>query len=386
MFKQSEFEISRTERSVSLRVTLAALLLAASVGCSMKSAISGEGPAAAPVRAGLVAQKTIPIQIPGIGTVEAYSTVSVKAQVAGELAQVHFQEGQYVKKGDLLFTIDPRPFEVAFKQAEANLAKDQAQLQNARVETKRAELLTKEGIGEAQQYDLRRTNQQVLQAAIAADEAAIEHAKLQLEYCSIRAPMDGRAGKLVVHPGNLVKANDDPALVAINQITPIYAAFSVPEGHLAAIQQRLQEGEIPVAARLPDVSDEPLQGKLAFVDNAVDKATGTILLKATFANDDRRLWPGQFVNVTLTLGTRENAMVVPAAAVQPGQQGPYVYVVKPDHTVEARAVAVAEEINGDRVVETGLALGEQVVIEGHLRLSPGAKVNVLSEAESKPAA
>jgi multidrug efflux system membrane fusion protein len=322
-----------------------------------------------------VVQKTVPVQVRAIGAVEAYSTIMVKSQVEGELMRVHFKEGQDVKKGDPLFTIDPRPFEAALRQAEANLAKDMAQAKNAAVDARRyAELLQRRLVAQAD-YDQQRTNADALQAAVRADQAAAENAKLQLGYTAIRSPIDGRIGYLMVQQGNLVKANDT-MLVTINQISPIYVTFAVPEQELPAIQRYMAAGSLTMAANVPMAAGPPERGVLSFVDNTVDRATGTIRLKGTFANDDRQLWPGQFANVVLTLTTQPNALVVPSQAVLSGQEGQHVFVVKPDLAVEYRPVSVGRSLDGETVITEGLQPEETVVTDGQLRLAPGTTVEV----------
>ncbi len=334
----------------------------------------------APVTVAPVAQKTVPVELRAIGNVEAYSTVSVKSQVEGQLERVYFREGQDVKKGDLLFTIDSRPFEAALRQAEANLARDQAQEKNARAQADRSEKLFESGIVSKDQFDQVRTNFDALQAAVRADQAAVENAKIQLGYCSIRSPVEGRTGNLMVHEGNVVKANDT-ALVVINQINPLYVDFSVPEQFLPEIKKYQTRGKLKVEAIMPNEEARPEQGVLTFVNNAVDSGTGTILLKGTFPNAEKRLWPGQFVNVVLVLTSLPNAVVVPSQAVQTGQQGQYAFVVKPDLTVDLRPVATGETIGGETVIEKGLQPGEKVVTDGQLLLRPGAKVEVKKSSE-----
>ena len=330
---------------------------------------------AVPVVVAAVVQKTVPVEIRAIGNVEAYSAVSAKPQVAGEVEQAYFKEGQDVKKGDLLFTLDSRPYQAVLHQLEANLARDQAQLENARAQAERYTRLFQEGIVSKEQYDSFRTNADALAAALLADKAAIEGARIDLDYCSLRSPMDGRTGSLLVHPGNIVKA-DETILVVINQITPIYVSFSVPEQNLAEIKQRLAAGSLPVEALIPDSELHRVPGTLTFVDNTVDNTTGTIRLKGTYANAERRLWPGQFVNVVLKLTSRPNAIVVPSQAVQTGQSGQYVFVVKPDLTAESRPVMAGSTVAGETVIEKGLQPGETVVTDGQLRLAPGAKVEL----------
>ena len=330
---------------------------------------------AVPVTVATAVQKTVPIEVQVIGNVEAYSTVSVKSLVAGQLERVHFREGQDVKQGQLLFSIDHRPFEAALQQAEANLAKDMAQQKLALVQAKRYAQLEAEGIVSHEQYDQVQTTAESSDALVRADRAAIENAKIQLDYCTIASPLEGRTGSLMVHEGNVVKANDI-ALVVINQINPIYVSFAVPEQHLAAIKARMASHTLGVTAVIPGEEQQPMHGDLTFVDNTVDNATGTIRLKGTFANSGRRLWPGQFVNVILTLGEQPNSIVIPSQAVQTGQAGTYVFVVKPDRTVEMRPVGVDRSLDGETVVSRGLRAGETVVTDGQLRLVPGARIEV----------
>lgn len=330
---------------------------------------------AVPVSVGEVVQKAVPLQLRAIGNVQAYSTVSIKSQVEGTLARVYFKEGQDVKKGDPIFLIDPRSYEAALRQAEANLARDTAQAANARIDERRFADLYKEGGVSQQQYDQARTNARALEATVQADKSAVEHAKLQLGYASIRSPINGRTGNLLVHEGNLVKANDaDHPMVVINQVRPIYVSFSVPEQELPEIRRYMASGSLQVEAITLGGEGRRLQGDLTFVDNAVDRTTGTVELKATFANVDNAIWPGQFVDVVLTLTTEPNALVVPSQAIQTGQQGPYVFVVKPDLTVESRPIVVHRTLERETVVEKGLASGERVVTDGQVRLVPGAKV------------
>jgi multidrug efflux system membrane fusion protein len=363
---------------------LAALLAAA--GCSKPQAAPAATPAV-PVSVATVVQKTVPVQVRAIGNVQAYSTVSIKPQVSGELTAVHFQEGQDVRKGELLFSIDRRPFEVALQEAEANLARDVARAENARIQAGRYARLLQEGVVSSQQNDQAIAETDALNATVRADKAAIEKAKLDLQYCSIASPIEGRTGSLMVHQGNLVKANDNPVLVVINQLNPIYVDFAVPEQYLAGVKKFMAEGTLTVEAAVPgepkdlaEVSGRPTarreQGALSFVDNAVDSATGTVHLKATFPNQQRRLWPGQFVDVVLRLTAQSNAVVVPAQAIQTGQAGQYVFVVKPENTVESRPVVAGATVAGETIVEEGLRPGETVVTDGQLRLVPGTRVRV----------
>jgi multidrug efflux system membrane fusion protein len=359
------------------------LSLTLTAGCSSQANVPPAGPRAdlVPVTVASVVQKTVPIEITAIGNVEAYSTVSVKAQVAGTIEQVYFREGQDVRKGDLLFTLDARPFQATLHQLEANLARDQAQLENANAQSARNAKLFEAGIVSKDQYDTMRTAADALAAAVRADQAAIEKARIDLDYCTIRSPIDGRTGSLLFHPGNIVKENDT-VLVVINQVTPIYVSFTVPEQQLAEIKRYMASGSLPVSAAIPDSGSRPEEGALTFVDNSVDPATGTIRLKGSFPNSQRRLWPGQFVNVALKLATRPGAIVVPSQAVQTGQSGFYAYVVNAEHSAELRPVVPGNQYGGETVIEKGLQPGESVVTDGQLRLYPGAKVEIKAQAAS----
>ena len=317
----------------------------------------------------------MPVELHAIGSVEAYSTVSVKTQVTGELTGVHFQEGRDVRKGDLLFTLDKRPFEAELNKQVANLEHDIAQAKLAHLDAERYVALFKGGVISQQQYDQAQAHADELDAAVRADKAAVENAKVQLIYCSIYSPIDGQTGTLMIHQGNMIKANDTPFLVNINQVEPIRVAFTVPEQFLAHIRRFSAGGKLPVQAAIQG-DNRPVLGTLSFIDNSVDPATGTIKLKGEFANNDRRLWPGQFVNVTLVLHTQPNAVVVPTQAVQNGQQGQFVFVITPDMTVEPRPVTVNRTTSGQAIVDNGLAAGERVVTDGQLRLVPGSKVSI----------
>lgn len=346
-------------------------------GCS-SGPPAAQGPAtipAVPVTVADVAQKSVPVVIRSIGNVEAFSTVAVKSQVEGQLQYVGFKEGQNVRLGNVLFRIDPRPFEVALQHAAANLARDQAQLKNAQAQAERYARLYQDGIASKEQHDQVWTNFEALEAAVKADQAVVEEAKVQLGYCTIRSAIDGRTGSLLVHEGNIVKANET-TLVVINQLVPVDVSFSVPEQYLAEIKARMAAGPLRVEATIPEDEATPAEGRLKFVDNTVDRATGTIRLKATFANSDRRLWPGQFVNAALALSAKPHAVVVASHAVQTGQQGQYVYVVKQDQSVDFRPVFSTMTAGSDAVIEKGLQPGETVVTDGQLRLFPGAKVEI----------
>ena len=344
----------------------------------------GEAPAV-PVTIAQVQQKPMPIAISVIGTVEAYSNVAVHAQITGELTSVDFKEGDDVKKGQVLFTLDRRPLDAGLQQAQANLERDLAQAANAKAQSARYQDLAARGIATREQVDQMTTNAAALDATVGADRAAVENAKIQLQYATIAAPISGRTGALMVHAGNLVRANDTLPLVVINQVSPIYVSFAIPESQLPAFKRYMTQGTVRVQAQPPNETSDPSAGRITFVDNAVDQTTGTIKIKGTFPNDNHRLWPGQFVNVVVTLTTDPSAVVVPSAAVQTGQQGQYVFVVKPDHTVELRPVTVARASDKETVLKDGLRPGETVVTDGQLRLTPGARITVKESTASKAA-
>jgi multidrug efflux system membrane fusion protein len=414
---------------------LLALALTAA-GCSDRASGTPARSAAppVPVRTAMATEKPVPLDITAIGNVQAFTTVGVRSQVGGQIVQVHFTEGRDVKEGDLLFTIDPRPFEAAVRQAEAtvgrdmaqlrqaeaalaqrraeiqqalaNLERDTAQLEHARAQERRYRELVEKELIAREQYENFRTQMSAMDATVAADRAAVDNAKaaalaaeagvenaravikanqavvdntrLQLAYTAIRAPMSGRTGNLLVQAGNVVKANEGDPMVVIAQIRPVYVSFAVPEQHLAALARYQTKEGLPVRATPPGGASSAT-GRLSFVNNVVDTSTGTIQLKGTFTNDDGALWPGQYVDVVLTL-TTEQGVTVPAEAVQSGQQGPFVFVVKPDLTVEPRPVEPGRRVGGEIIVRRGLAAGERIVTDGHLRLVPGAKVDI------KPAA
>jgi multidrug efflux system membrane fusion protein len=334
------------------------------------------GNAVVPVVVVTAVQKAVPLQIRTVGNVESFSTVAVKSQVTGVLNRAHFKEGQDVKKGQLLFTIDPRPLEAALKQVEANLARDSAQLRNLREQVRRyAELVEKQYVSR-EQYDQIKTNADAAAAVVDADKAAVENAKVQLSYCYIYSPVNGRVGSLLVNEGNLVRVNDGAPLVVINQINPIYVTFAVPEQHLADLKRHSAKGALGVKAAFSSDEGRPEQGKLDFIDNAVDRATGTVKLKGVFTNSERRLWPGQFVNVALTLTTQPDAVVIPSEAIQVGQDGQHVFVVRDDNRVEMRPVTLARTNLGEAIISKGLSAGERVVREGQFLLGPGSRVAV----------
>jgi membrane fusion protein, multidrug efflux system len=356
-----------------------------------------------PVTVAKVVQKDVPVDLQVIGNVEAYSTIAVKAQVGGELTKAFFQEGDYVKAGDMLFTIDQRQLNAQLhqaeaalakntaqlRQAEATLAKDTAQAQYAKSQAARYARLTQEGVLSKEQNDQTQTAADAAEQGVTADKAAIESARadidstkatienirVMLTYTTIRSPINGRTGNIAVKQGNVV-APTVTDLAMINQVEPIYVTFSVPESNLPSIKQHMINGKLKVFATPQDSTDPPEAGYLTFIDNTVDPTTGTIKLKGTFPNSDHKLWPGEFVRVVLRLATQPNALVVPNQAVQTGQEGPYLYVVKSDRSAESRPVVTGARLDQDLVIEKGVAAGETVVVEGQLRLAPGMKVQI----------
>jgi len=349
-----------------LSVTTSLLILS---GCSGGK----KEPPAVPVRAEKAIVKDMPKVITAIGSIEALASVTVKTLVSGELQRVHFTEGSVVKKGDILFTIDPRPYRASVKQAEADLLKAKAQAAAALANARRSEGLVEKGyIADQQLEDIQAKADSALADEKAA-EASLDRARLDLENCSILAPMDCWTGNVKVKVGNIVKANETE-LTVLNQVSPVNAAFTIPDKHLEAVRSAMTEGKVPVTASVTDGRKVP--GELSFIDNTVDPATGSILVKAVFSNEDGALWPGQFANLTVTLGTIAGAVVVPSEAVQTGQQGEYVFVVKEDMTVSMSFVKTGQALDGSVVVSAGVREGETVVTDGHLRLKPGSKVEI----------
>jgi multidrug efflux system membrane fusion protein len=376
---------NRVSRPVRFVRTVAAIAIAAALGagCSKSGPPGGGGFMSGPVPV-LIAQavmKTVPIQLHAIGTIEAYSTVSIRAQIDGKIAEIHFHEGQDVNKGDLLVTIDPQPMEAALRQAEANLARDRAQLAQAVNDEKRYSYLLTQGVGSREQSDQAHATAQALRATVMADQAAVQTAKINLGYTEIRSPIDGRTGNLLLHPGNLVKANDAAStIVVINQIKPIYVDFNVPEKDLDEVRRNMTGHRLAVLVRPrtrePQTASE--SGTLSFIDNTVNADTGTFELKGLLPNATERLWPGQFVDVTLTLSEIPDTILVPSQAVQTGQDGSFVFVVERDMSAKTRPVVVGDSLDGETVIKSGLKAGETVVTDGQLRLFPGAKVKIKS--------
>jgi multidrug efflux system membrane fusion protein len=338
-------------------------------------------PVAGPVAVTPALQQSVPVRQQAIGNVEPYASVAVKARVDGQLVAVNFREGQEVRRGELLFRIDARPFEAALKQAQANALRDAAARDQAQSQAKRYQELLDKNFVSKEAYAQIATNAQVAEATAQASQAALESARLNLAYCTISSPIDGYAGKLLLQAGNLVKANDVNPLVVVNQVRPIYVSFAVPEQALAEIRARIAAGPLAVEVIPAGESRVLATGRLVFVDNAVDPSTGTIRLRGEFANSDKALWPGQFVNVSVRLREQPDAIVIPARALQTGPSGQYVYLVKPDMTAEMRAVSV-ERTEGELAVVKGIARDERVVTRGALRLAPGARVEIRGEAEA----
>jgi multidrug efflux system membrane fusion protein len=398
------------------RAGIASALLVGLLGCTKQDDKANKAKGVippTPVTIATAEARDIPIQVRQIGSVEPVATIAVKAQISGELKQVFFKEGQDVKKGDELFEIDPRPYQQALEQAqaalqkdialvsqaEANLARDLAQAANAKQQAQRYAGLATEGVISKDQNESYQTASQVqvesvradtaalasAKASVVSDNSAIETAKLNLSYCYIRSPIDGRAGSLLIQAGNLIKANDTTALVNLNQLQPVYVTFSAPEQLLPEIR-RYNAGHT-LAVTGTGVGDGTkggvsATGQLTFIDNTVDSTTGTIKLKATFPNNDHALWPGQFINVVMTLRTLDHATVVPSEAIQSGQKGQFAFVVKPDQTVETRLVTVGQTIDNQIVVESGISPGETVVTDGQLRLFPGAHIRIAPAAKA----
>jgi multidrug efflux system membrane fusion protein len=367
------FEWKRRYAAGAAMVLVAAGLL---TGCGQQKAAAPRL-MSIPVVTATAMQKDVPIQITAIGAVESPIGVQVKSMLNGEITSVGFKEGQDVKKGDRLFTIDRRPTEADLRRNEATLARDMATAANARADARRYQALWKEGVVADQQAEQMQTAADAADALVEADRAAVINSKVQLTYTDILSPISGRTGTLSIQLGNVIKANDTPFLVTINQIKPIYVTFTLPERYLSEVKRYMAGNRLAVTASIPN-DPQPAEGTLTFVDNAVDRQTGTIKLKGTFVNADTRLWPGQYVNVTLTLGRQPDAVVVPLAALQNGQQGQFLFVIRKDMTAESRPVVVARTVGGEAVVQSGVAPGETVVVDGQSRLTSGSKVEIKS--------
>ncbi len=371
--------VERLNLSILLFPLTAVLLVS---GCTNKDQVQAGGTSArrppAPVVVANVEQRDIPVQIKAIGNVEAYQTVQIRSQVNGQIQKIFFKEGEDVRQGQPLFQLDKRPFQADLEKAIGQMKHDQAQAENSRMQTERYSSLEKEGIVSHEQGGLLNAQAKADASAVDADKAAVDAARVQLQYTDIVAPINARAGVLMINLGNLVKANDTPYLVQLNQVTPIYVTFSVPEANLDRVRQRFSAGQLKVLAYPKGQPDAPVEGQLTFIDNGVDTTTGMVKLKATFENKDRRLWPGQFVDVALQLSIQKNAVVVPTKAIQTGQQGEYVYVVRADSTAESRPVKTVGVYQNLTVISDGLNAGEQVIVDGQLRVAPNTSVVVQS--------
>jgi len=358
-----------------LFITVAMASLTACGKKDQAQAANASARPAAPVVVAVAEQRDVPVQLSAIGNVESYQTVQIRSQVNGQIQSIFFKEGQDVHKGQLLFQLDKKPFQADLEKAQGMLQHDEAQAANSRLQAERYNVLEMQGVASKEQADQVRAQAKADASAVYADKAAVDAAKVQLQYTDIKAPIDARTGALLMNVGNLVKANDTPFLVQLNQVTPIYATFSIPENQLDAVR-KFAAGNLKVLAFPKGQNTNPAEGKLTFIDNGVDMQTGTVKLKATFANKDRRLWPGQYVDVVLNLSTRKQAVLVPTKAIQTGQQGQYVYVVKSDKSVEQRKVQIARTLGQDAIVSAGLQPGETVVTDGQLRLTPNSKVDI----------
>ena len=342
---------------------------------------AAKGPGAASVAVVAAVQQTVPVRVQAIGNVEAYTSVAVKSRVDGQIVAVQFREGQEVKKGEVLFRIDARPFEAAFRQSEAQALRDIANRDQAGSQERRYQELLDKNFVSKDAYAQYRTNAQTAEATAKASQAALENAKLNLEYTVIRSPIDGYVGRALLQAGNMVKANDTVSLVVINQVKPVYVSFAIPEQQLTVVRDLMHRNPLTVEVAVPGAEKTIATGRIAFLDNAVDQTTGTIKVRAVFDNSDAALWPGQFYTVRVTLYEQENAIVVPSRALQTGPDGQFVYVVKADMTAEARKVTALRS-EGDLTVlaDGGLAKGERVVVRGALRLAPGVKVSIVDSA------
>jgi multidrug efflux system membrane fusion protein len=359
---------------------LSAVLFLFMSGCGNKEQTQASGASGgrppAPVVVASVEQRDIPVQIMAIGNVEAYQTVQIRSQVSGQIQKIFFKEGEDVRQGQRLFQLDKRPFQADLDKAIGQMKHDQAQAEHSGIQAGRYSGLEKDGVVSDEQAEQSRAQAKADASAVEADKAAVEAARVQLLYTDIDAPINARAGVLMINLGNLVKANDTPYLVQLNQVTPIYVTFSVPESELDRVRQRFSSGQLRVLAYPKGQSGSPTAGRLTFIDNGVDMTTGMVKLKGTYQNKDRRLWPGQFVDVALELSTQKNAVVVPTKAIQTGQQGEYVYVVRTDSTAESRSVRTAGVYQNLTLISEGLKAGERVVVNGQMRVAPNARVAV----------
>jgi multidrug efflux system membrane fusion protein len=368
-------------RGIAATVLGCALLLASLAGCGKQDVKAASGPPAAPVVVAVAQQRDVPVQLAAIGNVESFQMVQIRSQVNGQIEKVNFKEGQDVHKGQLLFSLDKRPFQADLEKALSQQHHDEAQAANSKAQAARNDALEKEGVVAPQLAEQQRAQALSDASAVDADRAAVDAARVQLQYTDIKAPIDARTGALQINLGNLIKANDTPFLVQLNQIVPIYVTFSIPESKLADVR-RLTANRLKVVAYPKGQTENPAEGFLTFIDNGVDPQTGTVKLKATFLNKDRRLWPGEFVDVVVDLSVQKNAVVVPTKAIQTGQQGEYVYVVTQQNTVESRPVSTTGAYQNLTLVSKGISPGDRVVVDGQLRLAPNVKVVVQNNSSA----
>jgi multidrug efflux system membrane fusion protein len=371
-------------RSVYLGIGAVLILGAAASGCDKKASAPFERPPA-PVTVAAATTEDVPFYIDAVGHIVAREVVSVQPQVSGRVVKIQFADGADVKAGEVLFSIDARPFQAQLNQAEANLAEAQAALNLAKTNFARVENITDPRAVSRQDYDTKKNAVDIAEAQVKQNRAAVERARLDLEYCTIRAPIDGRAGQRLVDVGNIVSANNR-ALLVIQRLDPIYADFTVTEHDLSAVQRNMARRTLRVGVSLPDDTGEPRRGNLTFLDNAVQEGSGTVKLRATIPNADRRFWPGRFVKVRLVLDSRPQAVLVPASAPQLSATGSFVYVVKPDSTAELRPVKLGQRQGDFVVVDEGLKSGERVVVRGQLGVTPGGKIRIPSSSDSSPGA
>lgn len=379
----SELMSTRTRLNLpALLIALIASLVLVSTGCGDTKKAQAVSQPPAPVTVGKAEVKSVPVTVTAVGNITPYTTVQVKSMVTAPVLSANFKPGDFVKKGQLLFALDDSSFKADVMRAEGQLVKDKAAADNAVVQAKRYAALFQQGVVAREQNDVMQSQADQAQAAVKADEAAVETAKINVRYCRITSPIDGRVGDVLVYPGNLIKAND-LNMAVINQITPIYVDFSVPEQYLPEIKKYMASGQLKVQSFFSDPSQAPANGKLTFIDNTVDPKTGAIGLKASFENADHRLWPGQFVNTVITLSTIPDAVTVPLSAVQNGQKGPYVYVVTGDKKAELRQVALGPQVQNLQVIKSGVNAGETVVTDGQLRVVPGAPLDIKTPGTSQ---
>ncbi|HEX3131729.1 MAG TPA: efflux RND transporter periplasmic adaptor subunit [Thermoanaerobaculia bacterium] len=357
-----------------IRMSILSLVALAFAACRHEAPAAFERPPA-PVAVAAAVTRDVPVYIDEVGRVAAREVVSVQPQVSGRITRIHFADGANLRKGDLLFTIDPRPFQVQLDAAEASLAQAKAALDLTRIQLTRASTLIESKAISQEEYDLKKNAVDVAAAQVEQNEAAVRSAKISLEYCFIHSPIDGRAGERLVDPGNVVAANTG-SLLTIQRLDPVYADFTVPENDLTAVQRNMSRGSLKVEVSLPDEPGDPRGGTLTFLDNAVQGDTGTVKLRATIPNNDHRFWPGRFVKIRLVLDTLQEAVLVPAAAPQTSAQGPFVYVVKDDSTAEQRTIAQGQRQGDLIVISQGVKPGERIVINGQLGVTPGGKVKV----------